>query len=313
MSDPTRGYSLAARPWAVVAWGAVVYTLVVLVPAISLWIEEADQGDDTMFAWALLTVGFCVPVGLVVGLVAASRERLITRRDRPGRFAWIGYGIGATGLGHWLVMLPYSLVAIVNGIGSTGSTAERYFESAVYGLIAWLGVACFGGVCAATLAGFRRRTLAESRMSLPEIPHLIPSTALAGLLGSPLMLVCTMFVASGGDGHGYAIPMVFVVGGIGGMAGLGLAWSGAAAETEAARAGGPAASWATSFGTYFGAFLAVQWGTAFAVTLLPVWDSAIGQRFLLQMACVAILSVGAALVGRGLARPGGVEPGAVAR
>ncbi|MEZ4319639.1 MAG: hypothetical protein R3F61_19140 [Myxococcota bacterium] len=301
MSDPTHGSPFAARPWSVIAWSAVMYALVVCGPAASMWVSESDEGGEVMAAWAVLGGGFCLPVGLLAGLVAASRERLITRLDRPARFAWIGYGIGAMGLGHWLPMSPYPVVAIVLGFSSSGHWAEKYFESAAWGLLAWVSVALSIVVILATRAGFSKRTGAVSSVHLPEIPHLVPSSALAALLVGPLMFVSTLLVAQGGDGAGNAIPMIFVFGGLGSFAALGFAWSGAAGETEGALRGGPQVSWGLAFASYLAAFLGVQWSVAFAMTLLPAWGQALGQRFILQIACVAVLTVAAGVLGRRLA------------
>ncbi len=301
MSDPTRGFSFAARPWSVVTWAAVVYGLVVLAPAIALCSNESNSGQEVMILWMMLGGGFCLPVGLCVGLVAAARERLITRRDRPGRFAWIGFGLGAVGVAHWLAIAPFPVVAVIHGFSTVGR-ASTYFASAAWGLLGWVGIALCLGVMAATAAGFKRRTLAESTVLLPEIPHLIPSSGLVALLAGPLMGVATALVADWGDSSASALPMIFVVGGIGALVGLGFAWSGAAAQTAAGRSGGRVVTWAQAFGAYFGAFLAVQWSVSFAFTLLPAWSGALGQRFTIQMFCVVILGVAAGLMGRGWAR-----------
>jgi len=302
MSDPTQTFPAAARPWAVIGWGTLVYGLVVSIPASSVWVRYADEGSEIMLAWGLLGVGFALPVGMAVGALAAGRERLITRLQLSGRMAWLGYGLGAIGLAHWAVMVPFSVVALFIGMGRSGARAVSYFESASWGLVAWAAVAISIGVLFLTRRGFQLRGREETRVRLPEIPHVLPSAGLVGLLAGPLMGVATAWVAEAGDGRGEAISMIFFVGGIGLIAGLGLAWSGAAAETAASRGGGRPVTWFGAFGCYLGAFLGVQWGAAFLVTLLPAWDSAIGQRFILQVFCVVVLACSAALVGRGLLR-----------
>lgn len=307
--DPTTGRPWMARPWAVIAWGAMAYFVVTAGPAAILLIKAVDEGIEPIIAWGMLCLSFALPVGLALGALAAGRERLVVGVPLVGRHLWAGYSVGAVLASHWLVLLGWTPLALGYAVGVPYSR-EEYLRSALAGLIPWGAVIAGVAVIAATRWAFRSRGLEESETArqLPELPHVVGAGAVAALLVGPPMLVGGIVVAERGDGGGMGIPVVAVLAGVGIVAGTALSWSCAAAEAEGARNGRRPVSWSAAFASTLGVFLIVQWGALLMPTLLPAWNDALGQRFVLQLAVIAGVSLGAGLAGRRLA---GLEVGTV--
>lgn len=303
--DPTVGRPLAARPHAVLIWGGALYALVTAFPAGTLLFRAVREGGEPIVAWGMLCLCFALPVGVALGALAGGRERLVVGRVLAGRWIWAGYGVGVALAAHWLLLLAWTPVALIYVLVAASSAREEYLRSAVAGLLPWaavtVGLVLIAGTRWLSRARDFRASPASWELILPPMPHALGTGAVAALLVGPTMLVGAALVAERGDGGGQALPMAAVLGGLGLIAGVAIAASGASAEAEAARNGSTPISWPVAFASYLGVFLVVQWGASLPLTLLPVWDDAVGQRFVFQVLAFFGIVLGTALAGRRLA------------
>lgn len=246
--------------------------------------EDLHEGGVVVF-WATSWLPVLV-IGAVAGLACSVRSHRITSRA-PARVGWLGFGVTTLTLAHWAPMLAWSPVAFLFSVIDNGHRDDHYLSSAVAGLLAWLVVA------GAAVLAIRARDRLEPGAVRPYRagPGLLAEWLVAAAYAVPVAILTAAAIAGGGDGRGYAWTALPALLGVGALLATPAAWTGAAADMTAARFGGTRGDWRWSFVGRIGALLALLAAPLFVMTLFPVWERGLGQRFGIQTTAIVLLAL----------------------